>query len=646
MKTIDMTTQNSRQLLIDTIDSPRDLKKHSKDSLPKLATEIREILIEEVTKHGGHLASNLGTVEMTLALHYCFDAPQDKIVWDVGHQAYTHKLLTGRRERFSTLRSYQGISGFPNVHESEYDAFSVGHASTSISAALGMAKARDLSGESHKVVSIIGDGALTGGLAWEGLNNLGNSSTQMAVILNDNRMSISKNVGALSRYLTTILTDKRYNKMKDNIWELLGHVPNAGKRIRNLVHNIDDSVKHFLIPGKLFHDIGLRYFGPIDGHDVNQLIDMFQFIKENANYPVLIHTITTKGKGYRHAENNATKYHGVSRTEFCDNNKKYQAKENAPKYCEVMGTTLTEIARERNDVVAITAAMPDGTGLIHFADIHPDRFFDVGIAEGHAVTFAAGLASCGKKPVVAIYSTFLQRTYDQLIHDVALDKRNVVFCVDRAGVVGDDGPTHHGAFDLSFLRTIPNAVIMAPRDEVELQTMLYTAMEYDQGPVFIRYPRGKGTGRCPSDATKKPLRLYKPETLHRGSGVALLSAGHCYKTAKEAIALLKENGFDPTFVNARFVKPIDEKYYDDILATHDYVVTLEFNTIKGGWGSEILEHASASHLLPPRRILTLGYPDSFITHGDPEILHNNTGLDPSGIAERIQRFISEQAERS
>lgn len=632
-------SENTTPSLLAAIDSPADLKKCDKDDLPRLACEIRDVLIDAVYRHGGHLASNLGTVELTLALHYCFDTPTDKIVWDVGHQAYTHKLITGRKTSFSTLRAYNGISGYPSINESEYDAFSVGHASTSISAALGMALARDLTGGTHKVLSVIGDGALTGGLAWEGLNNLGSTNTQMAVILNDNRMSISKNVGALSRYLTNILTDKRYNRIKTNIWELLGHIPNAGNRIRNLVHNIDDSVKHFLIPGKLFQDIGLRYFGPIDGHDITQMLEMFRFVKENAPYPVLIHVVTTKGKGCSNAEQNATKYHGVSRAPAATATKK-TAKHPAPKYNDVMGKTLVQIARQREDVVAITAAMPDGTGLTHFAGVFPGRFFDVGIAEGHAVTFAAGLATQGLKPVVAIYSTFLQRTYDQLVHDVALDKKNVVFCVDRAGVVGDDGPTHHGCFDLSFLRTIPNAVIMAPRDEVELQTMLYTAMEHTDGPVFIRYPKGHGSGRTSSAERIKPLKYYKPETIHRGSRIAVIAAGHCYQTVAGALSLLKKKSYDITFVNARFVKPLDHTYYKKLFQSHEYVITCEYNALSGGFGSAILE--KAVNLVPGNapRFLTLGYPDRFITHGDTSILHESIGLHPEGIARSIERFVT------
>ncbi|HON11277.1 MAG TPA: 1-deoxy-D-xylulose-5-phosphate synthase, partial [Chitinispirillaceae bacterium] len=480
--------------LLDTVDSPADLKKLPIEKLPQLAEEIREFMIETISHTGGHLASSLGVIELTIALHYCYDTPDDKLVWDVGHQAYAHKILTGRKDRFNTIRQYGGLSGFPRLSESEYDALSAGHASTSISAALGMAAGRDVQKQKHSVVAVIGDGSLGGGLALEGLNNLGSMATNMTVVLNDNEMSISKNVGALSRYLTRVLTDKRYNKIKSEIWELLGG-SNVGKSIRGIVSNLDYTIKNILVPGKLFEDMGLRYLGPIDGHNIAEMIEVFRSIRNFSPIPTLVHVITKKGKGYGFAENDATKYHGIgSFSKLTGDVIKKPGQVSS--YSDVFGKTIVEMASSRPDLVAITAAMRDGTKLTEFSKTYPDRFFDVGIAEQHAVTFAAGLALKGLRPVVALYSTFLQRAFDQVIHDVALDNLHVIFCIDRAGLVGDDGPTHHGAFDISFLRSIPGVTIMAPRDVNQLRKMMYTAVDCLKGPVFIRYPKAgiEGTG--------------------------------------------------------------------------------------------------------------------------------------------------------
>ncbi|HEX9934621.1 MAG TPA: 1-deoxy-D-xylulose-5-phosphate synthase, partial [bacterium] len=477
-------------LLLDRIQSPADLKKLGNVELEILARELREFLIQTVSSTGGHLAPSLGAVELTLALHIVFDSPKDKIVWDVGHQAYTHKILTGRKKRFNTLRQYKGLSGFPKISESEHDAFGVGHASTAISAALGFATARDLLKEDHKVIAVVGDGALTGGLAFEGLNNAGDSKRDLIVVLNDNRMSISPNVGALSGHLTKIITAPLYNRIKDLLWAWTGKLAKGSVQIRSLIRHIEEGLKAMMVPGLLFECLGFRYFGPLDGHNLPQLIHVFQEIKR-LHGPVMIHLITKKGKGYKFAEEDAIKFHGLA--SFCAETGDVTGKKR-PTYTEIFGKTLVELAEKDGRIVGITAAMADGTGMIHFARRFPERFFDVGIAEGHAVTFAAALAHRGLRPVVAIYSTFLQRAFDQIIHDVALQNLPVIFAVDRAGLVGEDGPTHHGSFDLSYLRLIPNLVILSPKDENEMRNMLYTALRYGKGPVAVRYPRSETSG--------------------------------------------------------------------------------------------------------------------------------------------------------
>jgi 1-deoxy-D-xylulose-5-phosphate synthase len=622
--------------LIQSINSPADLRNLPPEKLPEVAEEIRTFMLEHVSQSGGHLASSLGAVELTVALHYCFDTPVDKLVWDVGHQAYAHKILTGRRDQFKNLRQFGGISGFPRISESEYDSVSVGHASTSISAALGLAIGRDLKKEKHAVVAIIGDGSLSGGLSFEGLNNLGSLSTNMVIVLNDNKMSISKNVGAMSRYLTRVLTDKRYKKLKDEVWELTGRLATFGSRIRNLLHNIDETVKHFVIPGKLFEDMGIRYFGPIDGHDIPKLVEIFRFVKDHTTGPVLVHAITTKGKGYSFAENNATKYHGISKFSL-DTGDVVCSPASRPSYSEVFGRTLVEIGARRSDVVAITAAMPDGTGLSFFRDAYPDRFFDVGIAEEHAVTFAAGLALKGLKPVVALYSTFLQRAFDQLVHDVALDNLNITFCIDRAGLVGEDGPTHHGALDLSFVRTVPGALIMAAASGTELKRMLITAMTYTAGPVFIRYCRG-----CiPDDLAGgdvSPLAIPEPAVVRKGATVALVCAGDMLLHAAAACDILEKRGITPTLVNARFVKPLSAEFYGTLFSSHSHIVTLESNSLAGGFGSGVLELAAAMGV-SLSQFLRLGYPDCFLEHGSNAKILEKIKLDPKSIAEQVLQFV-------
>ncbi len=622
--------------ILETIKSPADLRTLSIEDLTTLSEELRQFLVHSVSKTGGHLASNLGAVDLTIALHRVFKTPEDKIVWDVGHQAYVHKILTGRRDQFGTLRQHGGISGFPRISESEYDNFSVGHASTSISAALGLAIGRDIKKQNNSVVAVIGDGSLSGGLALEGLNNLGSSNTRMTVILNDNEMSISKNVGALSRYLTRVITDKRYNKLKTEIWDLLGNLSNVGKGLRSIVRTVDDAIKHVIIPGKLFEDMGLRYIGPIDGHNIEEMLEVFEFVRNDTTGPVLIHTITKKGKGYRYAEQDATKYHGISK--FSPNTgdviKKSPA---APTYSTIFGETVAQLGDEFENLVAVTAAMPDGTGLNKFRDAYPDRFYDVGIAEQHAVTFAAGLALEGLKPIVAIYSTFLQRSYDQIMQDVALDKTNVVFCLDRAGLVGDDGPTHHGMFDLSYLRTVPDVVIMAPSDEKEMRDMMYTAVQYEQGPVFIRYPRGGGPG-APFDLPFSLLEIGTPQTLHRGTSLALISIGDIYSDVRVVHERLAAQGVDTTFVDARFAKPLNKEYYREILSTHTHIVTFENNTLCGGFGSAVLELAAQLNLASPPKISCIGLPDMFVDHGDVSILRRELELDIDSIYKKVTGF--------
>jgi len=620
--------------LLETINSPLDLKKLPVDKLPQVADEIREFMIDVVSRTGGHLAPSLGVIDLTVALHYCYNTPTDKIVWDVGHQAYAHKILTGRRDQFHTIRQYGGLSGFPRHSESEYDALSAGHASTSISAALGMAAGRDLKKQKHSVVAVIGDGSLGGGLALEGLNNLGSMATGMTIVLNDNKMSISKNVGAISRYLTRVLADKRYNKIKSEIWDLLGG-SNVGKNIRGLVSNIDYTLKNIVVPGKLFEDMGIRYLGPIDGHNISEMVEIFRSLKDFTPAPTLVHVITKKGKGYSFAENNATKYHGIGRFSK-DTGDVIKCGTQAPTYSDIFGKTLVEMASSRPDIVAITAAMRDGTKLSEFNEAFPQRFFDVGIAESHAVTFAAGLALKGMKPVVALYSTFLQRTYDQLIHDIALDDLHVIFCIDRAGLVGDDGPTHHGAYDISFLRTIPGVTIMAPRDENQLRRMMVTAVDHLKGPVFIRYPRGCGVG-VELDSNPEAIETT-PEIISKGKNIAIISIGDFFCTARSVCDALQQKGLSPTLVDARFAKPLDINFYRKLFSENRFIVTMENNSLCGGFGSSLLELTSTLDLEKVPKFLNLGLPDQFVPHGDSALLYKELKLDTESITERIGRF--------
>lgn len=620
---------------LDKIQSPADLRKLRRSELPKVAEMVRERILNTISESGGHLASSLGAVELAIAIHYVYDTPEDKIVWDVGHQSYPHKILTGRNHLFHTIRQHKGLSGFPNVEESEYDAFTVGHASTSISAAFGMALARDLKEENHHVVAVIGDGAMTGGLAYEGLNNAGARDANITVILNDNSMSISKNVGAISHYLTRVIADPLYNRLKRDVWELTGKMSRVGQRIRKVVRSIDEGIKHAVIPGKLFEDLGFRYFGPVDGHNLGELIDVLRNVRKGVTGPVLIHALTTKGKGFEYAEKDATKFHGIG--SFArDSGQIQKLKGGGVTYTQAFSETMVTLGKQHSDLVAITAAMPDGTGLIPFARAFPGRCFDVGIAEGHAVTFAAGLASQGLHPVVAIYSTFLQRAYDHVIHDVALTKLPVVFCLDRAGLVGDDGPTHHGYFDLSFLHPVPHAVVMAPKDEAELCLMLKTAAAYDKGPIFIRYPRGKGVG-VPLPDKLEVLPIGEPEVLTKGEKLLMLALGDMVQPAQEAAKSLRRSKIRPTLVNARFSKPVDGKAFEALYRSHSRIVTLESNAVAGGFGSSVSEAVRALGLAS--HVLTLGYPDRFVEHGEKGLLLKDLQLDAAGITKQIRAWL-------
>jgi 1-deoxy-D-xylulose-5-phosphate synthase len=612
--------------ILDRIHYPSDLKLLPATDLPEVARALRDEILVQVGKTGGHLGASLGAVELTLALHYVFDAPRDQIVWDVGHQAYGHKIITGRRERFSTLRQRHGISGFPKRDESQYDTFGVAHASTAISAALGMAVARDLNREDFKVVAVVGDGALTGGMAFEALNNAGVLKKDLIVVLNDNRMSISHNVGALHRYLTQITSGKVYNHLQADVWELLGHLPRGAGRARRIARKIKESIKTLVVPGTIFEELGFRYFGPVDGHNVEFLVQTFEHLKD-LNGPILVHAITQKGKGYPFTENDPFCAHGVTRYDKVPGD--IPAKKGAPSYTGVYGKTVLELAKSDERIVAITAAMPDNTGLSDFARVLPDRMFDVGIAEQHGVTFAAGLATRGMIPMVTIYSTFLQRAYDQIIHDVAIQNLPVRFVLDRGGIVGEDGPTHHGVFDLSYLRLVPNFVIMAPKDENELRHMLKTMVDYDHGPIAIRFPRGEGAG-VSLDAQLVAIPIGRAEVLAEGRDVVFLAVGAMVRPALAAAEILRGRGVDAGVVNARFVKPLDTEVLDRIAASDAFVFTVEDNAVAGGFGSAVDEYWVARGY-DDASLKNLGLPDRFIEHGDRDGLMAELALDAAGL---------------
>lgn len=617
--------------ILKKVNYPRDLKKLNPQQLGQLTEEIRHLIIQTVANNGGHLAPNLGVVELTIGLHLALNCPQDKIVFDVGHQCYVHKILTGRKELFSTLRQYQGISGFPKKEESRYDCFDTGHASNSISAALGMVKARDLQGGKETIVALIGDGSLTGGMAYEALNQAGHLKGRLLVILNDNDMSIAKNVGALSSYLNRIRLDPKYTRLKDEIDERIKRIPAVGKLMYNLSETIQEQLKNVLIPNNIFEELGFTYIGPIDGHNIAEVRDNINIAKE-INGPVLLHVYTKKGHGYKPAVEMADKFHGTSPF-IIDTGK--AKKKSKPTYTSVFGDTLVKLAIKDPKIVAITAAMVDGTGLSRFAGEFPERFFDVGIAEQHAITFAAGLASGGLLPVVAIYSTFLQRAFDQVIQDVCLQDQKIIFAIDRAGLVGEDGPTHHGAFDLSYLRIVPNLTVMAPKDENELQHMLYTATSI-KGPVAIRYPRGDVEG-VKMDTKLKKLPLGEAQVLKQGKEIALVAVGHMVSIAKTVGDLLKEKGINATLVNARFIKPIDDALIRELALTNKLIITLEENSGHGGFGSAVLESLARQGLRSAT--LHFAFSDDFIPAGDMQSLLRHTKLSPRQITDKIlERF--------
>lgn len=623
-------------MLLDKINSPSDLKKLGISELNVLAAELRDIIIRTVSVNGGHLASNLGVVELTLALHYVFNSPHDKIIWDVGHQSYSHKLITGRRDRFHTIRQYQGISGFPKISESEHDAFGTGHSSTSISSALGIVEGRDRNGESYKVISVIGDGAMSSGLAFEGLNQAGHLKKDLIVILNDNEMSISENVGALSAYMNRLLTGDLYRKFKKETKSFLEGIPKLGAPVAKIAQKTEEAIKGILLPGMLFEELGFDYVGPVDGHNTEVLIDTLKRIR-TSDSPTLVHVMTRKGKGYEFSEKDPCIFHGVG--PFEPETGSLKGQQGGMSYSSAFGLSLSELAGKDKRIVAISAAMKEGTGLDCFAERYPERFYDVGIAEPHAVTFAAGLASQGIIPVVAIYSTFLQRAYDEIVHDVCLQNLQVVFAIDRAGIVGEDGPTHQGIFDISFLRHIPNLVVMAPKDGQELRSMLEFAVNY-KGPSAIRYPRG----RIPEDSgtTPKDIAAGRGEIVRNGTDIGIIAAGSCVTNALKAAERLETSGISALVVNARFIKPLDKSLVLSVAGDIPRLLTIEENVLQGGFGSSVLECLSDAEVHNVR-VKRLGLPDQYIEQGKPDELRTKYGIDEDGIFKAALALMKESA---
>jgi len=618
-----MTTTENRYPLLHKIDSPADLRQLSETQLEPLARELRDFLIQSVSRTGGHLSSSLGTIELTIALHYVFNTPDDRLVWDVGHQAYPHKILTGRRERMDTLRKKDGLCGFIKREESEYDTFGVGHSSTSISAALGMAIAAQKTGSRRKAVAIIGDGAMTAGMAFEALNHAGHLDNDLLVVLNDNEMSISPNVGGMSNYLTKLLSGKLYSTMREGGKKVLSAVP----PMRELARRAEEHMKGMVIPGTLFEELGFHYYGPVDGHDIPTLVTTLNNLRDHKG-PQFLHIVTKKGRGYPPAEENPCTYHGVTPFDP-DNGKMHPSKASSPSYTEVFGEWLCDMAKEDPTLVAITPAMCEGSGMVKFSRLFADRFYDVGIAEQHAVTLAAGLACDGIKPVVAIYSTFLQRAYDQLIHDVAIQDLPVIFAIDRAGLVGADGPTHAGSFDLSYLRCIPNMVVMAPSDENECRQMLYTAAQHD-GPTAVRYPRGRGPGAT-VDKEMQAIEPGKGRVLRKGKTVAILAFG-----SRVRAALAAAEKIDATVADMRFVKPIDEALILEMASCHELLLTIEENVVMGGAGSAVNEVLTVGGVMVP--VINLGLPDEYCVQGDHESLLEQYGLGSDGIINTVNDF--------
>jgi 1-deoxy-D-xylulose-5-phosphate synthase len=624
--------------LLDSINTPADVRKLDRKQLPQLAQEIRDTIIDVVSKVGGHFGGNLGVVELTLALHYVFNTPRDQIVLDTGHQSYPHKLITGRRETFPTIRQHDGISGFCKREESEYDVFNAGHASTSISAALGIAVARDFRKEDYRVVAVIGDGALSGGLALEGLNQAGHLKRKLMIVLNDNDMSISTNVGAMSGYLNSIIKGQRYNQAKDLAKGVMDRIPLIGGKLHGLAHDMEAVLKNMVVPGTLFEELGFRYLGPYDGHDLNFLIDLFE---ENKDYngPLLIHVITKKGKGYTPAEDKPIWSHGVTPFDRESGVVKKSDKPQPPTYTAVFADTLTELAKNDPKIVAITAAMPEGTGLDKFAKALPGRMFDVGIAEEHAVTFCGGLATQGMKPIAAIYSTFLQRAFDQVFHDVAIMDLPVVFALDRAGIAGQDGPTHHGIYDMAYLRVFPNMICMAPKDENELRHMLKTAFETGH-PTSLRYPRGNAVG-VTMDPELKSLPVGKGEVLREGSAATIFAIGTEAWPAFHAAELLAKENIEVAVVNARFIKPIDDELVARFCKPYSKIITVEEGSLAGGFGAAVMERVQQL-AIENVEFHRIGIPDEYVHHGAQDILRAQYDLHAEGIARRVREFIAEK----
>ena len=617
-------------MILEQIQNPEDIKKLDLEEQKLLAQEIRDFLIEKISVTGGHLASNLGVVELTIAMFLSFDLPEDKIIWDVGHQAYTHKILSGRREMFDELRQYGGISGFPKRKESPYDAFDTGHSSTSISAGLGMAQGRDILGQDHYVVSVIGDGALTGGMAYEALNNAARMNRNFIIVLNDNNMSISENVGGMSRYLNGIRTGEGYNDLKRLVNNSLEKVPVIGRPLIDKISRTKNGIKQLLIPGMLFENMGITYLGPVDGHDIRALRKVFREAKK-LDHAVLVHVRTKKGKGYAPAERNPSRFHGIS--PFDVETGKPKAEKKYPDYTDIFAKKLCQLAEKDERIVAVTAAMPDGTGLSHFAKRFPKRFFDVGIAEEHAVTSAAGMAAAGLRPVVAVYSSFLQRGYDQIVHDVCIQNLPVLFCIDRAGLVGSDGETHQGIFDYSYLASVPNMSVMAPKNLWELRAMLDFAMTYDR-PLAIRYPRGQAYRGLKEFAA--PVEYGKGELLYEEEDCALLAVGSMVSTAEHVREKWKEMGYACSLANGRFVKPVDTDLIDRLAEKHGKLVTLEENVLQGGYGLAVTAYVHRHY--PQIQVLNIALPDAYVEHGNVSKLREGLGIDSDSVIRRMKEF--------
>lgn len=623
--------------LLSTIQTPEDIRKLPLEQLPELCKDLRDFIIDVVSVNPGHLGASLGVIELTVALHYVFDTPNDLLVWDVGHQAYAHKILTGRKDLFSTNRTYKGISGFPKRKESEYDAFGTGHSSTAISAALGMATASKLAGDNTKQhIAVVGDASIVNGLSLEGLNNAGVSNTNMLIILNDNGIAIDQSVGAIKEYLTDIRTSKVYNRFRDNIWHLLGGDSKYGTNGRNVVRQIKNSVRSSIFDrGNLFEAFKIRYFGPVDGHDITHLVKLLQDLKTIPG-PKLLHTITTKGKGFSAAEKNQTTFHAPGLFNKETGEQKQQAcGKIPPKYQIVFGRTIVELAEKNKKIVGVTPAMPSGCSLNLMMNKMPDRSFDVGIAEEHAVTFSAGMATQGFIPFCNIYSTFMQRAYDEVIHDVALQNLSVIFCLDRGGLVGEDGPTHHGVFDLAYFRAIPNMIVSAPMDEIELRNLMYTAQEKPHGPFSIRYPRGRGVHTNWKEPFKE-IEIGKGRKLNSGDDIAIITIGQTGNFAQDAIYILQDEGINVSHYDMRFLKPLDTALLHDAMKNHTYILTIEDGTIVGGLGTAIQEFASDNHYAIP--IKKMGIPDRFIEHGSPSQLYHECGFDTDAIINHIRKY--------